>query len=79
MKKSKQRKVKALIVLEGLKQKDIARFLHVSTAMISLVVAGKKKSQRIRLGIIKILHDRGVDVEYQDLWPDNGNDHRRAA
>ena len=69
----KQRKVKALIVLEDLKQKDIADALGVSPTLVSLVIAGKKKSPRVRAAIAKAL---GMTIG--QLWPNN-NHGKKAA
>ena len=66
-------KIKALMVLKGVKQVDICRKLHVRAATVSQIVSGKKKSARIRLAIAKAL---GMQVE--ELWP-NGHNHRKAA
>jgi len=45
--------VKALMVLKGIKQKDICRELNVKPPTVSLVVSGKAKSKRIRRAICK--------------------------
>lgn len=57
-------KVKALMVLKGVKQADICHMLHVKPSSVSLVVSGKKTSERIRCAIALAL---GVRVE--ELWP----------
>jgi len=69
-KKEAGNRVKALMVQAGIKQVEIAAGEHVSTALVSGVVAGKKRSIRIRKAIAEAL---GMKVS--DLWP-NG---KRAA
>jgi transcriptional regulator with XRE-family HTH domain len=59
-------KVKAMMVIKGIKQVDICRRLDVRPSTVSLIVSGKKKSARIRAAIAKAL---GVPVA--DLWPKN--------
>lgn len=64
--------VKAELVRKDIKQIEIARKLQVSGAMISLVVSGKKKSERIRKVIASAL-----DMRVEELWPESGK--RKAA
>lgn len=61
------RKVKALMILNGIKGVDIARELRVSPTTVYVVLSGKGKSARIQKAIAEAL---GMNVK--DLWP-NGN------
>lgn len=61
------RKVKALMVLNGIKGVDIARKLKVSPVTVYIVISGRGKSRRIQRAIAEAL---GTTVE--ELWP-NGN------
>lgn len=56
-------KVKSMMVLKGVSQREICRSLHVTPATVSLIVSGKKKSRRVRKAIAKAL-----GVAYNDLW-----------
>lgn len=56
-------KVKSMMVLKGVSQREICRALHVTPATVSLIVSGKKKSRRVRRAIAKAL-----GVPYNDLW-----------
>lgn len=67
-------RVKALMVLKGIKQADICVLLGVRASSVSLIVSGKKRSRRIRTAIAQAL---GVRVE--ELWPDKSNAPKRAA
>lgn len=60
------RKVKALMVLKGVKNLDIAREMHVSKTWVSLVLCGHKRSDRIRKAIADAV---GMDVE--EVWGEN--------
>lgn len=61
------RQIKALMVLRGVKSKDIAHETGVTETWVSLVLNGRRKSPRIRKAIANAV---GIPVE--DLWP-NGN------
>lgn len=61
---SAQKNVKGLLVLAGIKQIELARRLRVSRSFVSEVVAGKKRTVRIRRAIARAL---GVPVSV--LWP----------
>ncbi len=63
---SEQKNIKVLLVVAGVKQVDIARRLRVSRSFVSEVVAGKKRTYRIRRAIARAL---GVTVA--ELWPDS--------
>ena len=57
------REIKALLILKGIKQVDIANRLGVSRAAVSVVVSGKGSSRRIKETIAKILNR-----EMSSLW-----------
>lgn len=65
------RKVKALMILQGVKPVDIARKLHLSRTTIYIVMSGRGKSRRVQTYIAKKL---GMSVA--ELWPEEKN---RAA
>ena len=65
-----KRELKALWILRGIKQADIASRLSVSRAAISIVVSGKGRSRRIQAAIAAEL---GKNVSA--LWP---NKHKAA-
>lgn len=58
------RKIIAALMLQGVKQIDIARRFGVSKAMIHQVVYGRSKSRRIQMEIARII---GEDVD--EIWP----------
>lgn len=61
------RKVKSLMMLKGLRSKDIAKDLGVTETWVSLVLNGRRRSPRVRQAFADAL---GMNVE--ELWP-NGN------
>lgn len=58
------RKIKAMLILKGIKQADVAKELDVSRAAVSVVVSGKGTSRRIKEHIARLLNK---DID--DLWP----------
>jgi len=72
---SGENRVKALLALNGIKQKSIADKLGVEPQTVSQIVLGKKNSARIRSAIAKVLN-----MKVEELWPSNGqNNHGKAA
>lgn len=68
--KRKNRYVKALLVLYGIKQETLAKELGVSDAFLSEIISGKRRAckktgKHIRQGIAKAL---GIPIS--DLWPE---------
>lgn len=61
------RKVRALMVLNGIKGVDIARKLKISPTTVYVVLTGKGKSRRIQKAIAEAL-----GMPFGELWP-NGN------
>ncbi len=57
----------------------LSRIIGKSRTWTTLVLYGDKKSEPTRLAILKALHDRGVEVEYDNLWPNNTHPRKRAA
>ena len=57
------RKIKALLIEKGIKQKDIADALNVAPCMVSGVIGGYMKSRRIREYIAVQLNR-----PYEKLW-----------
>ena len=62
------RKIKALMVLQGLQNKQIAKKLRVTPTWVSLVVCGHRRSDRVRGAIASAL---GMSVA--ELWPEENN------
>lgn len=60
------RKVKALMVLNGIKGVDIAKKLKVSPVTVYIVISGKGKSRRIQKAIAEAL-----GMSFEELWPEN--------
>ncbi len=65
------KEIKILLLKHDIKQAQIARKLKVSRAAVSLVLAGKAESRRIKVAIAQ-----AVGKEVEDLWDD---DKERAA
>ena len=59
------RKVKALLVLNGIKQVTISRKLKVTPTVVSFVISGKRKSARISKAIAQELN-----MKVEELWPE---------
>ncbi len=64
--------IKALLVLKGLKQADLAKEIGVSRAFFSQVVSRVRTSVRVQRHI-----SDAVGLKYELLWPRNGG--KRAA
>lgn len=62
------RKIKALMILKGVKSIDIARKLGVSHVTVSVVLTGKGKSRRIQQAIADAL-----GVSFHDIWSKKNN------
>lgn len=60
------RKVKALMILNGVTGRDIARLTGVSETWVSLVLNNRRKSDRIRTAIAE-----AIRAKVSDLWPEN--------
>lgn len=60
------RKIKALLVLNGIKQVTISRKLKVTPTVVSFVISGKRKSARISKAIAQELN-----MKVEELWPAN--------
>ena len=65
------RKIKALLVLNGIKQVTISRKLKVTPTVVSFVISGKRKSARISKAIAQELN-----MKVEELWPE---DNKKAA
>lgn len=57
------RKVKALLVEKGIKQKDIAAALGVTAGCVSGTISGRFQSLRIRKAVAKVLK-----MPYAKVW-----------
>lgn len=57
------RKVKALMILKGISQTDIAKQLGVKRCTVSGAVNGLRKSRRVQRAIAAAL-----DEDYETLW-----------
>lgn len=60
------RKVKALMILQGVRPIDIARKLHLSPITIYIVMSGRGKSARVQRAIATALK-----MSVTELWPEN--------
>ncbi|TAN62564.1 transcriptional regulator [bacterium] len=60
------RRIKALMVLNGLQNKNIAKQLRVTPTWVSLVVCGHRRSDRVRGAIASALN-----MSVAELWPEN--------
>ena len=60
-----KRKIKAMMIERGIKQKDIAHALGVTPACISIVLNGHQNSKRVKTAIADALL-----VRVEDLWPE---------
>jgi lambda repressor-like predicted transcriptional regulator len=58
------RKIKAALMLRGVRQKDIALEVGVDASMVSLVIKAERVSRRVRAAIAAAL---GKKV--RDIWP----------
>ncbi len=61
-------RIKALLILQGKKQVEIARKLRITRSAVSRVVSGRSRSPRIRKAVADVL---GMAVE--ELWPEDKN------
>ena len=61
---NEQKNIKALLVVAGVKQVDIARRLKTSRSFVSEVVSGKKRTLRVRRAIA-----RSLGLKVSELWP----------
>ena len=59
------RKVKSLMVLEGIRNIDIAKKAGVTNTWVSLIICGHRRSERVQRIIAKTLGER-----YEDLSPE---------
>ncbi|MDF2953961.1 MAG: hypothetical protein OD816_001206 [Thermodesulfobacterium sp.] len=57
--KEKIIKIKTALLLKGLKQKDIAKELGISSAAVSMLINGKRKSKRFEEWVRKRL---GIEI-----------------
>ncbi len=67
-------RIKALMKVHHVTGRSIARALGVSFTWVSLVINGHKESARVKKAIA-----RAMGMTYSDVWPNNNNNHRRAA
>ena len=58
-----KRKIKAMMIERGIKQKDIAQALGVTRACISVVLNGYQNSKRVKAAIAEALN-----IKYEALW-----------
>ena len=57
--------IKARLLEAGIKQVDIARQIGVDPSAVSAIIAGRKRSRRVREAIA-----RALGVKIQELWPE---------
>ena len=59
----KSKKIKGLLMMKGITVTDIAKTMDVSLTYVSLVINGKKNSQKVQKFIAKFL-----GLTYSELW-----------
>jgi lambda repressor-like predicted transcriptional regulator len=57
-------KIRAALMLRGIRQKDIAQKAGVAACVVSLVIKSEKVSRRVRLAIA-----RALGRKVSDIWP----------
>lgn len=68
-KKMDKRKIKAMLMERGIKQKDIADNLGLKRSTISGVLNGLRTSKRIKQAVSEILH-----LPYEQLWGEKADE-----
>ncbi|MDO6631796.1 helix-turn-helix domain-containing protein [Bacillus thuringiensis] len=58
MDKSFGKKIKTWLILNDMQQKDLAGMLNISNAYLSDILLGKRKAEKVRQKIIKILDSK---------------------
>jgi len=56
----KARRIKACLIMKGIKQSEIARKLNLNRSAVTNIIKGRKKSQKI----VDALRDYGVPENY---------------
>ncbi|EOO23558.1 hypothetical protein IIU_06965 [Bacillus cereus VD133] len=54
------KKIKTWLILNDMQQKDLAGMLNISNAYLSDILLGKRKAEKVRQKIIKILDIKEV-------------------
>jgi transcriptional regulator with XRE-family HTH domain len=65
--------IKMLLLLMGVKQKDIAKMVNVTPPHVNYVITGKRNNPKVRQAIAEAVH-RPVD----ELWPGDGQPNKRG-
>ncbi|MBG9614111.1 helix-turn-helix domain-containing protein [Bacillus cereus] len=52
------KKIKIWLILNEMKQKDLADMLHISSAYLSDILLGKREGKKVREKIIKLLENK---------------------
>lgn len=68
------RKVKALLIGQGIKQIDIATALDLSKGTVSSVISGNRQSERVRIYVATLLNK-----DYAKLWGQPESSRTRKA
>jgi lambda repressor-like predicted transcriptional regulator len=76
LKKVSNRKVKALLVEAGIKQKSLAREAGVCEGLVSLVIAGQRKTGPDAIRVRKLIA-LALGMRVEQLWPRSNG--KRAA
>jgi transcriptional regulator with XRE-family HTH domain len=61
--------IKALLILNGVKQRELAKQLHVNESAISLIINGRQTSRRIQTAIAE-----AINKPYHEVWPGEINE-----
>ena len=71
--KKRGRYIKSLIVLHGVRQRDIAEELDVSAAIVSQVIHGSRQGivrNGEKIGLVKQAIAEKIGKPVSELWPD---------
>ena len=75
IKKRRRRKIRALLVEEGITLRSIAKRIGVTPSTVCDVVTGGRQSRRVKLAVAQALR-----MSPKELWPEDfQNNNRHAA
>lgn len=74
LKKRRRRKIRALLVEEGITLTSIARSMGLTPATVGDVVTGGRQSRRVKRAVAKALR-----MSPKELWPEDFPNNRHAA
>lgn len=74
IKKRRRRKIRALLVEEGITLASIARRMGLTKSTVCDVVTGGRQSRRVKLAVAQALR-----MKPKELWPEDFQNNRHAA